>query len=50
MRQTRVHLSVTTNDPNVLARAVESMGRAMAGMALEGVGTFMSVSNDEDED
>lgn len=52
MRDTRVSLSVTTHEPEVLTRAIESMGRCAAGLALEEVQTvlFCDVYEDDPEE
>ncbi len=47
MRKTRLTLGVTTDDPELLTRATESMSRALAGMALEGVDASLMVYEDE---
>lgn len=47
----RASLSVTSEDPETIARAVESMTRTATGLALDGVDTIVIVGpEDEDED
>jgi hypothetical protein len=45
----RVSMSTTSNDPQVVARAMEAMSRAATGLALEGVDVWLSARPDEDE-
>ena len=46
----RVALSVNTADPEIVARVAEQFARTAAGLALEGVDTFLMVGPaDEDE-
>jgi hypothetical protein len=46
---TRVSLSITSSDPQLIARAVEHFARAAAGLALDGGQAFMMAGPDEDE-
>ncbi len=50
MKMMRVHVSVTTDDPGSLSRAIEVLARACSGLALEEIDTWMSVSTDDDDD
>lgn len=50
MRLTRVSLSVTSRDPEIITRAVEALARAAAGLALEGVDTFLMTSDDNESE
>ncbi|MFJ4174006.1 hypothetical protein [Microbacterium sp. NPDC089696] len=45
-----VTLRVTTSDPEIVARAAEHFSRVAAGLALEGVHTFMMCGPDEEDD
>jgi hypothetical protein len=47
LRPTRITLGVTTTNPELLTRAVETMSRALAGLALEGVDATLMVYEDE---
>ncbi|QHB37228.1 hypothetical protein QDA03_gp13 [Microbacterium phage Terij] len=47
---TRITLSVTTSDPNIVARTAEHFARAAAGLALDGVQTFMMAGPDTDDE
>lgn len=47
MRATRLTLGVTTKDPELLARAAETLSRALAGLAMEGVDASLMVYEDE---
>lgn len=46
MSGTRVSLSVTSDSQETVTRAIESLARAMAGLALEGVEAFLSAGPD----
>lgn len=50
MNRTRVSASVTSGDPTVIARAVESLARAVAGLALEGADVVIIAGPEEDDD
>lgn len=50
MRKTRVTLGVTTSDPELLTRAIETLGRSVAGLAMEGVDATLMVYEDEIEE
>lgn len=43
-------MAVTSEDPEVITRAVESMSRAAAGLAMESVDVWLMISADEDEE
>lgn len=43
MRNTRLTLGVTTDDPELLTRTVEVFGRTLAGLAMEGVDATLMV-------
>ena len=46
MRSTRITLGVTTDNPELLTRATETLSRALAGLALEGVDASLMVYED----
>lgn len=50
MNPTRMSLSVTTDDPQLIARTAEHFARAAAGLALEGVQTFIMIGPDDEDD
>ena len=50
MTAMRINLSVTSADPEIITRSIEAFGRSMAGLALEGVDTFLIVTADDDGD
>lgn len=50
MQRTRLSVSVTTDDPEILTRAIETLARAVTGMAMEGIDTFMMCGPDRDDD
>jgi hypothetical protein len=50
MKPIRISISVTTGDPGVVTRAIESMSRCAAGLALEETDVWMSVTVDEDSE
>jgi hypothetical protein len=50
MRSTRITLGVTTNSPELLTRAIETLSRSVAGLAMEGVDTTLMVYEDETEE
>ncbi len=50
MRRTRLSVSVTTDDPEILTRAIETLSRAVTGLAMEGVETFTMCGPDEEDD
>ena len=45
-----VSLTVVSDQPEVVARAAEVMGRAAAGLALEGIMVNLSMGTPGDED
>lgn len=45
----RVHMSVTTDSSEVLARSIEAMSRAAAGLALEGIEVWLSARPDDED-
>lgn len=47
MRSTRLTLGVTTDSPELLARATETLSRALAGLAMEGVDASLMVYEDQ---
>lgn len=47
---TRVSLSVTSDNPETITRAMEAFGRAGAGLVLEGVSVFLLAGPEEDEE
>lgn len=44
----RITLSVTTDQPHLVASAAEHFARTAAGLALEGVSTHLMIDRDED--
>lgn len=46
MRATRLTLGVTTEDPEILTRATETLSRALAGLAMEGVDCSLMIYED----
>lgn len=46
----RVHMSVTSSDPQIVTRAIEAMSRAAAGLALEGVEVWVSARPDDEDE
>ncbi len=46
----RISLSVTTADAEIVARAADHFARVAAGLALEGVDTFMMCGPSEGDD
>jgi len=50
MEPIRVSCSVTSDDPNIVARAVDALGKAASGLAMEGVEVFLFIRPDDDED
>ena len=46
----RVSLSVTTDNPEFVARAAETFGRTAAGLGLDGMEAFLMIGPDEDEE
>jgi hypothetical protein len=46
MRNTRITLGVSTNDQEILTRTVETLSRAVAGLALEGVDASLMIYED----
>lgn len=46
----RASLSVTSTDPETIARAVETMTRTATGLALEGVDTIVVIGPEEDDE
>ena len=50
MRNTRITLGVTTDSQEILTRAVETFGRALAGLAMEGVDATLMIYEDPLED
>lgn len=49
MTPIRLSLAVTTGDPELIARTAEHFARAAAGLALEGVESFIMIGPDEDD-
>lgn len=49
MPNTRLTLTVTTEDQNAVARATEHFARTAAGLALDGVEAVIMIGPDEDE-
>jgi hypothetical protein len=45
-----VSLTVVSDQPDVVARAAEVMGRAAAGLALEGIMVNLSMGTPDDDD
>jgi len=45
----RLSLSVTTTDPEIIARTADHFARTAAGLALEGVDTFLMIGPDDDD-
>lgn len=45
-----VSLTLVTNDQSTIARAMETFGRAAAGLALEGISTSLSATRVDDDD
>lgn len=45
----RVHMSVTSDQAEVITRAVEAMSRAAAGLALEGVEVWLTARPDDED-
>lgn len=50
MTDTRISLSVTTGDPQIVARVAEQFARTAAGLAMEGVDCFISIGPDDLDD
>lgn len=50
MRKTRITLGVSTDSPELLTRAVETLSRSVAGLAMEGVDATLMVYEDEIEE
>lgn len=50
VKRTRLSVSVTTEDPEILTRAIETFSRAVTGLAMEGVETFTMCGPDSEED
>jgi hypothetical protein len=50
MRSTRITLGVTTDSPEILTRTVETLSRAVAGLALEGVDASLMIYEDIEVD
>lgn len=48
--QWTVSAFVWTGDQSAVARAGEVLGRAVAGLALEGIDATLSISQDSDEE
>lgn len=46
----RIMASVTTEDPEVIARASETFARAATGFVLDGVEAFISIRQDDDDE
>lgn len=46
----RIMVSVTSEDPEVIARASETFTRAATGFVLDGVEAFISVRQDDDDE
>jgi len=44
----RITASVVAQDPDVVARALETLSRATAGLALEGIPVIISASPEEE--
>jgi hypothetical protein len=50
-RTLSIHLTVATTDPEVAARATETLGRCLVGFALDGADVYLSASYiDPEED
>ncbi len=50
-REFAVSVNIFTDDPGAVAKACEVLGRAAAGLALEGINCSMSVHElDEDDE
>lgn len=48
--RTRISLSVTSDNAEVIARATEHLSRTMSGLALDGMDCIMFAGPEEDED
>lgn len=49
MSPTRITLSVSTDQQEQITRSVEVLGRALAGLALDGIdGVLMAMDDDEE--
>ncbi len=49
MREVEVSLFVTSDNPEVVARAAELFGRAAAGLAMDGAEVMLIIGEDYDE-
>lgn len=47
---TRITLSVTTEDPNLVARTAEHFARAAAGLALDGLNAVIMAGPDTEDE
>lgn len=45
----RVMISVTTDDPETLTKTIEHFSRVMAGLAMDGVKSWMHTDQDDEE-
>lgn len=50
MSKIDVTLLATADSPELLTRTVEAMGRALAGLALEGIEPMLYITNKGEED
>jgi hypothetical protein len=50
VQTTRVTLSVMSDSPEIITRAIESMGRAAAGLALESIPVIMVIDRDQEQE
>lgn len=50
MAHTRLTLTVTTEDPNVVARTTEHFARTASGLALDGVETAIMIGPDSESE
>lgn len=47
---TRLSLSVTSDDPTTIARATEHFARTVSGLALDGMNCILFAGPDDDEE